>query len=203
MDKDLISQLMHEVHHIVEKNVASPININRSVGESLRHIGHILQTNSAPYLPIRPEEILVPPQRFYTESDDAIVLISRAINSNNSFTLLIETKTVDGTRTYDLYGFKQDNFNLEKTQFINIDEKVGAEIMRQLNLLITNDGTSLIQCVVLKDHFKNKDVPNDALFTSDIAGEKPAAEQKLPEIEKRTPRQSASLLPPVNDHGLL
>lgn len=201
-----MDNISHLIHHQLQHAMDSPEVVNRTVGESMRHIGAVLTSNSAAYLPLRDDEILVQPHRLYPASDDAIVLIKRMITTVNSFLLLADRKTTNDVHNFDLFGFKLDEFNLSKTQFYNLDESVGKELIRQLDKIINSDGLSTVQAVVLKDYFKNKDLPGEAeLFSSEVEAAEPPPEEPAEEVRKELAPTKAvtSMLPAVSTDGLL
>lgn len=198
MLEELNQQMSQRIHHEVEHAIESPANINRVVGEAMRHIGSFLEMNSTAYLPIRPDEILVTPNQIHPDATEAVLLVTRVINSDNSFTILSNSKTVDDKRIFDITAYKTDNFNLNKTKFVKIPDAIGNEIIRQLNELLTNDGAILLQAVVVKDYFKlEPEVTEDSLFNSDV---QPTVEVKAPSPE---PVIVPGKLPPVTNETLL
>ena len=191
-------QLLNHIHHEVEHALESPASINRTVGEAMRHIGSILELNSAAYLPIRREEILVPPIQMRPDSREAVLLLARTISSENAFMVLSNCKTVEDKRAFDLVAYKPDTFALNKTRFIKLPTEVGNEIIRQLNELLKTDGTTLLQAVIAKDYFDIEEKnPEDGLFSSDV---QPSSEPPAPKI---TPSVSTGGLPPVIEDHLL
>jgi hypothetical protein len=198
---DLIQQLQQQIHqdahHAAEEAVNSPTMINRVIGESMRHIGGVLENQSAMYLPIRPEEILVKPIRIF-DNNDALLLVNREMPTSNSFTVLAVSTTKDGQRTFGLNAFKMDRYTLHKSKFLSLAPIIGNEIIRQLNSLSQADGLSLHQCVIVKDYFKEETEENtsgEAIFNSDTTSE-PTASQ-LPPVSPIKP-QSVNQLPPVD-----
>lgn len=189
MDKnELMHQLSHQIEHAVEDAVSSPSNINRVVGESMRHISAFLELNSSAYLPVRAEEILVQPKVLAPGDRDAVLLVDRTRPSEQSFMVLANSKMVDGGRKFSLYAYQQDNFNLSKTKFIVLPNEVGNEIIRQLGEIVKNEGAILLQCVMAKDYFSEE----QANAVAATAPSEPAA-----------PAAPSGGLPPVSDIGLL
>lgn len=203
MDKEqllaeLNQQISGQIHHEIEHALESPAHINRVIGESMRHIGSFLEISSAAYLPVRPEEVLATPVKMRDDSADAVLLLTRTINSDNAFLVLANGKTVGENRQFDLVAYKADGFNLNKTKFIQLPQEVGTEIIRQLNLIVKGDGAALLQCVVVKEYFKEQVNENDSLFSSDTAAP-PAPSESIPLETPKPP----SALPPVNTDNLL
>ncbi len=217
MDDNILTQLKQQLHmdahHAAEEAINSPLVINRMVGESMRHISGILEIQSAAYLPVRPEEILVKPIRAFN-NDDAVVLINRTLPSSNSFTVLINITQGEGEKkNFDLYAFKIDNHRLMSSKVIKVNEAVGNEIIRQVIELSPSYGGLMLQCVILADYFKNQSteqVSEEELFSADVNAE-PAPVQipavsKLPPIaepEPVKPPEPVSVLPAVVDGSLL
>lgn len=192
-------EIQHSIHHAVEEAMGSPVMVNRAVGEAMRHIASFLDINCAAYLPIRPEEILVEPMRVMPDSTDAVLLVTRTMNVEQSFMVMANNKTVNGERTFDLVAYKQDSFNLHKTKFLQLPKQVGDEIIRQLNKIITGEGLTLLQCVIAKNFFRAEEVKDPALFSSDTA---PNAEIKPP-VSTPAPAREPGGLPAVTDETLL
>lgn len=189
-------------HHAVDEIAGSPSMINRVVGESMRHMAGVLTMNSVSYLPVRPEEILVKPEKFSSVMVDALVLINRAMPSENSFMVLFNSKDIDGQRHYDITAFRPDEFVLSRTKFVQIPNDIGAELVRQANLIIKGEGVTLLQAVMLRNYFTAEaQAPADTehLFSSDVA----APETPEP-TEAPAPQSNAipNTLPAV-DEGLL
>jgi hypothetical protein len=209
LPQQLLQQIHHAAHdaahHAVDEAVGSAPMINRVVGESMRHIAGVLNMNSTSYLPVRPEEILVKPEKFSSVMVDAIVLINRVMPSENSFMVLFNSKDIDGQRHYDITMFRPDEFFLNRTKFIQIPNDIGAELVRQANLIIKGEGVTLLQAVMLRNYFTAEaQAPADTehLFSSDLveaAGEPAPAEQA-----PQAPESNAipNTLPAV-DEGLL
>lgn len=194
----LNQQLLNQIHHEVGHALESPANINRAVGEAMRHIGSVLELNSAAYLPIRREEILVAPVQMRPDSREAVLLLTRTINSENAFMVLSNCKTVEDKRAFDLVAYKPDTFALNKTKFLKLPDEVGNEIIRQLNELLKTDGTALLQVVVAKDYFDIEEKkPEDGLFNSDVQA------PNGPPVPEIIPPASTGTLPPVLDEELL
>ena len=193
LNQQLLNQITHEVGHALE----SPANINRVVGEAMRHIGSMLEINSAPYLPIRHEEILVKPAQMRPDATEAVLLMTRTITSENAFMVLGSCKTADDKRNFDVMAYKPDAFDLSKTKFIKVPDEVGNEIIRQLNELLKSDGSILLQAVIAKDFFTIEEKKEDPLFNSDVHAPN---EPPIPEI---IPPAVSSGLPPVIEEHLL
>lgn len=198
----------HDLEHLISQHVQAQFNhrvnspelINRTVGEAMRHIGTVLAVSSSTYLPLRNEEIMVQPEKLSSDTNDALVLIKRSIISGNSFMLLVDRQIVEGVESFVLFGYKPDDFNLANTQFINFDEVARNELIRQLRQIVTSNGSVLVQCVILKDFFKDKPVDNSGLFSSDVE----KAEPSEPILTKKPATQvEISMLPPVNPDALL
>lgn len=195
---DLIAQLgqqIHEqAHHAAEEAVNAPQMINRVVGESMRHISGVLEMHSASYLPVRPEEILVPPENVFG-NNSAVVLLDRMLSSKNSFTCSGNVSTdKEGKRKIDLVGFKLDRFTLSQSKFLTLSADIGNEIIRQVNALAKQDGMFLVQCVLIENFFPAQAPGDDQLFSTDITeATKPAS---LPPVE--APKVSTGGLPPVD-----
>lgn len=204
LPQNLLQQIHHAAHdaahHAVDEVMGSASVINRSVGESMRHIAGVLQMNSVSYLPVRPEEILVKPEKFSSVMVDAIVLINRTMPSENSFMVLFNTKMIDGQRHFDITAYRQDDFVLSRTKFVQIPNDVGAELVRQANLLIQGEGATLLQAVMLRNYFgaEAQAPAADGLFSSDLVEETPAPSP--------APEQSGNAIPntlPPVDMGAL
>lgn len=197
--QQLQQQIHHEAEHAVEDALNSPHLINRVVGESMRHIGNLLELSSATYLPVRKEEILVPPQKMAPHSNVAAILIARSQAGNNSFAVMITSRTGDSAessvRIFDIVAYKPDSFDLKKTKFMTLPEEVGQELVRQANILIKGDGHALLHCVLIEDYFK-ADEATEELFTSDLAP------TPAPTQAPAAPAVAGNGLPEV-DHGLI
>lgn len=190
----LMQELHHQLEHMVDHSINSPMVVNRAVGEAMRHIGAMLEGQSSAYLPFRNEEILVPPEKFHPTLNDAVVFARRSITASNTFTLLVNRKTINEEEiTYDLFAFRVDNFDLIKTQFMVLGEAMQKEIIRQLALIVESDGNIVLQCVVLKDYFDKKESTIvDDLFNSDTGASIKES------VEKPVSVQTTSMLPPVD-----
>ncbi|BAW19544.1 hypothetical protein [Ralstonia phage RP31] len=151
--KELMDFVSHQVAHAVEDAAGSPVLINRTVGEAMRHIGSFLEMSASPYLPVRQDEILVRPEPLGAGERDAVLLITRTLPSDNSYLVMARSQTENGVRRFSLMAYQQDNFNLTKTKFLTLPKEVGSEIIRQLGQIITGDGAILLQCVMAKDFF--------------------------------------------------
>lgn len=191
INRGILNRVQHEVAHALE----SPTNINRAVGEAMRHIGSLLEMSSATYLPIRQEEVLATPERIRPDSTDAVLLVTRTVTSDNAFMVLSNCKTNGTERAFDLVAYQPDNFDLNKTKFVKLPPEVGNEIIRQLNSLISSDGLVLLQVVIAKNYFKNEEQP--ATETPPIPEEKPVVAEPPPRLT--TP----GTLPPVTEETLL
>lgn len=201
--EQLSAQIHQAAHHAADEAVGSPAAINRTVGESMRHIGQLLFSHSTPYLPVRPEEVLVEPHRLNSATLNAVVLINRQLRSENAFTVLITSKGTDEQRTFDLVGYREDPFNLSQSKFIVIPAEIGKELVRQANHLITGEGLTLLQAVVVKDYFSAsapaaiaEAATHEDLFSSDMSPEEPAP--SMPTIAA----YEGKGLPPVSDELL-
>ena len=191
INRGILNRVQHEVAHALE----SPTNINRAVGEAMRHIGSLLEMSSATYLPIRQEEVLAVPERSRPDSTDAVLLVTRTVTSDNAFMVLSNCKTNGTERAFDLVAYQPDNFDLNKTKFVKLPPEVGNEIIRQLNSLISSDGLVLLQVVIAKNYFKIEEQP--AAETTPIPEEKPVVTEPPPRLT--TP----GALPPVTEETLL
>lgn len=217
MDNDILEQLKQQLHmdahHAADEAVSSPIVVNRMVGESMRHIGSILEIQSAAYLPVRPEEILVKPVKAFN-NDDALVLINRTLPSSNSFTILVNITQGEGEKkNFDVFAFKPDSHRLSESKIIKLNEPIGNEIIRQVIQLSPSYGGLLLQCVILADYFKNQpteQVNEEELFSADVNAE--AAPIQLPVVSKLPPvadpepvkpSEPTSVLPAVVEGSLL
>lgn len=206
MDNKLIEQLSaqihHDAHHAAEEAVRSPAAVNRNVGESMRHIGQLLFGHSTPYLPVRPEEVLIPPQPLDQTSLDAIVLVKRQIRSENAFMVMITSKGEDNLRNIDLVGFKDDPFDLTNTRFMKLTPQIGNELVRQANLLIKGEGVTLLQAVIVQNFFGTEaprtEPSDDGLFSSDLSPEPPVPT----EAPAPAPAYDGKGLPPVDSELL-
>jgi hypothetical protein len=203
--EQLSAQIHHAAHHAAEEAVGSPAAINRTVGESMRHIGQLLFSHSMPYLPVRAEEILVPPERLNSITLNAVVLVNRQMRSENAFTVLITSKGQGDDRSFDIVGYREDPFNLAASKFIVIPAEVGRELVRQANLLITGAGLTLLQAVVLKDFFAVPEATDpdavathDELFNSDLTPEVPVPT----EPPTSAPTYDGKGLPPISEELL-
>lgn len=183
-ESKLMGIITHQIEHAVEDAIASPAAINRTVGESMRHIGAFLELSATPYLPVRQEEILVPPERMLPNDRSALLLINQHRPSSQSYMVLAQSKTENGIRRFTVLAYKQDSFNLAQTKFITLPKEVGNEITRQLDKIVQGDGAVLLQAVMIADYFP-ENTPEST----------PSAPQAAPVTK--------GVLPPVSDHGLL
>jgi hypothetical protein len=217
MDNDILVQLKNQLHmdahHAAEEAVNSPMMVNRMVGEAMRHIGGVLEVQSAAYLPVRPDEILVKPIKAFN-NDDALVLVNRTLPSSNAFIVLVNISQGEGDKkNFDLFAFQINNYRLTESKIIKLNEAIGNEIIRQVIEMSPTYGGLLVQCVILSDYFKNQapvKVNEEELFSADVNAE--AAPTQLPPVSKLPPvtnpepvkpSEPTSVLPPVVDGSLL
>lgn len=183
--KELDSIILHRIGHEIEHALESPTNINRVVGEAMRHIGSLLDMSSGSYLPIRHDEILTEPKKLSDDSTDAVLLITRSISNDNAFLVMANCKTIEDKRVFDLCAYKPDNFNLNKTRFIKLPTEIGTEIIRQLNILVKSDGVILLQAAVVKEYFKTEEKLDNVELSASVpptgvpAGLPPVTEESL------------------------
>ena len=198
---ELAHLISHQVQDQLKQAIGSPELINRTIGEAMRHIGTVMTVSSSSYLPLRDEEVLVKPMKWADDCDDAFALITRTTNTSNSFMLLVNRQIINGAVNFVLFAYKADDFNLAKTKFFNFDEVTTNELTRQLGQIIKEDCSILVQCVILKDYFKNKTVETNELFSSDVEKTEP----QEPALTKQpvTTKVETSMLPAVNPDALL
>lgn len=188
-------QIHNDVHHAVDEAMGSPVVLNRTIGEAMRHIGAFLDTNSTAYLPVRPDEVLCEPIKI-SEGNEAVLLVNRTIYTDNSFLVLADVHTGgDGVRTIDIFAYKPDSFMLARTKFLKLPEPVGKELIRQFDKLIKEDGNALFQALIAKNYFMNMKPVEDPLYNSDnvtdpalpavdpVAAPEPIKSGGLPEID--------------------
>lgn len=179
-------QVAHHVEHELGHLIGSPMVINRAVGEAMRHIGGVLNLSAAQYLPVRPEEIMVPPEPLSADSRDAVVLVRRSIPNEPAFKVLGFVSTKEGNRQIELQAYTEDPYDLVATKFLSLSKPIGQELVRQLGIIVNGDGAVLLQAIVLKNYFPPAPVQvEDA--TADAS----------------TAAAPASGLPPVDVSGLL
>lgn len=201
--EQLNKQIQDEVQHALGHELTSAIHVNRMIGESMRHIGAVMEMNSAAYLPVRAEELLVEPIKMTADSSDAVLLLTRSITHEQAFMVLSNSKTVDKVRQFDVFAYKEDKFNLHQTKFVQLPQLIGDEIVRQLNQVTKGDGASLLQCIIVKNWFKESESieKNDTLFNSDTSFPEKSTLDTAP---VGLPQQwGVSDLPPVSNEVLL
>lgn len=155
LDQDLIEQIT-----TIAKNVAhSPEVVNQYIGLTISHIGASLQVTAAPYLPIRPEEVLVQPEA-YDGSRNAIFLLRRLIESNNCYSLLVNWIALDGVYEFDCTVYRPHAFNTLASSFVVLSDAERNEVNRQVAYILTNvlekpakEGSMLLSLVFIKNHF--------------------------------------------------
>ncbi len=153
--KELETRIKHDVDHQLEDALASSTHLHRVIGESMNHIGKILELTSARYLPIRPEEILVKPEVLVEGSREAVLLIRRTLIGPNTFKVLAKVSKADeqGKRAITVTAFSEDPQNLAATRFVTPPQLVADEIVRQLGIYVPNEGVVLLQVVVAPEYF--------------------------------------------------
>jgi hypothetical protein len=190
----LSTKFTQQLHDELNHRLESPEHINRVIGESMRHIGAFLDMTSSSYLPIRPDEMLVIPALIRPDSTDAVVLMNRNVSIDDSFMVMATIKTMDDRRTFDMVAYKPNNFNLMKSQFLQLPHEVGNEIMRQLNEIVKGDGAVLFQAVIIKNYFPvTPKMPEEEPFSSEVSSA----------VEPEMSTQVTGGLPPVRDDSLL
>lgn len=198
LNKLINDKVSHEINHAL----GSPTNINRVVGESMRHIGTYLEMASTSYLPIRPEEVLVKPVKLGDDCNDAVLLLTRTVPSENAFLILANSKTIDGERVFDITAYQPDSHSLGKTVFLKLTDEIGNEIIRQLNVLINGDGSALVQCVIAKDYFKTEEEQKSDAPAPIATGELLDAENFTEQVTRAQAKVN-HVLPEVTDEILL
>lgn len=148
--KQLGEMIHHEVEHSLEHAMTSPILLNRTIGEAMRHIGSALSQVSGNYLPLDPREILVAPVQMSETDRRAVVLINRSIDSQNAFRVVAH---VSETREININSFQPDEFNMSKSQFFVLNDAIMTEVKRQISELVKAKGFIYVQCVLLTDYF--------------------------------------------------
>lgn len=197
------AQIHHAAHHAVEEAMGSPAAINRSVGESMRHMGQLLMSQSTSYLPVRKEEILTEPHRLHPNSLQGVVLVNRQIRSENAFLLLITVSGEGDERQFTLVGFREDPFNLSQTKFMKIPPNVVDELVRQARIIINGEGVAILQAVLIEKYFElpppGAAPEENDLFSSDLSPEEP---QPAPPAPAHEQSWHGKALPPVEEHLL-
>jgi hypothetical protein len=168
LKQQLQQQLHHDVHHAVDEAIASPMAVNRSVGEAMRHIGTMLEMQSTAYLPLRHDEILVEPAKMPGSENEAVLIVARQVHTENGFLVFANANTQGKQRFIDLTAYKPDIFDLRKTKFLKLPDQIRIELLRQFGVLMAGDGNAVFQVVIASNYFKNE-VAEDPLFNSDTS----------------------------------
>lgn len=201
-------QLAGFIAHQVEHEVTSPAVLNRTIGESMRHIGNFLQLSASQYLPIRPEEILVKPEPIGTGDLTGVLLVNRRHDSKQGFYILSNRKTIDGELKFSIFAFQANEFDLLNTKFMVLPQAVGLEIIRQLECIVRGEGANLFQCIVVPNYFPAEPADTKDLFSTDLNDGAAAAQLETTEIKEPTaleptaPAVTIGALPAVNEELL-
>lgn len=160
----------HEAHHAVDEALAGPQAVNRVIGEAMRHIGSNLTLTSSSYLPLRQDEIMVPPEPMVGQDTRALLLVRRSFHSKNSFQVLATVKVVNPQEPqaehkleYTIVYFQPNPDDLSATQFMTLPPELSNEVERQLRQLINREGKVLLQAVMAPNYFDVKQPVEEAI----------------------------------------
>jgi acetylglutamate synthase len=136
--------------------VASPEQVNKTIGTTMQHMGVALAMAATPYLPIENAEVKVPPQPIGSGTQ-AVLLTNRMMHSDNSSLLMVNWEQVEGNVIFDVVAFRLNELDLARTGFVKLVPIVEAEVRRQIGAMLANtphkSGSTVVNMTLVDNYF--------------------------------------------------
>jgi hypothetical protein len=126
---------------------------------------------------------LVQPEPIGT-TNDALLLVTRQVYADrDAFLVHVFVKPENGERKFTISAFKPDPFSLNQTVFVELNDVIGRELMRQLSLIIKGNGGALVQCIISRNYFPSTETDAQSV-EQEVDGDKLPEVSTLPEVSE-------------------